>query len=88
MSLIRNSKQIKQVIDFTGIENNKIHPCDIDAVLEFNNEILILIEVKFINSNIPTGQRLLLERICNSWHTNKFIILKVEHNFINENENI
>ena len=46
-----------------------MHPSDIDAVLEFDNEILILIEVKYKFKKIPTGQRLLLERLCNSWHT-------------------
>jgi hypothetical protein len=39
-SLIRNSNQAKQGLDFTGVENGKIHPSDIDAVLEFNNEAL------------------------------------------------
>ena len=87
-TLIRNEKQIKQVIDFTGLQNGKIHPSDIDAVLEFDNEILILIEVKYKNSEIPTGQQLLLERLCDSWHTNKSIVLYVEHNHSNDNENI
>ena len=88
MSLIRNSKQVKQAIDFTGIENGKIHPSDIDAVLEFDNEVLILIEVKRIGNEIPTGQRLMLERICDSWHTGKSIVLKVPHNFIDDDSDI
>lgn len=83
-SLIRNSNQTKQGIDFTGIENGKIHPTDIDAVLEFDNEALVLIEVKRINNNIPIGQRLVLERICDSWHTDKSIVLFVTHNFKND----
>lgn len=87
-TLIRNEKQIKQVIDFTGLQNGKIHPSDIDAVFEFDNEILILIEVKYKDSEIPTGQKLLLERLCDSWHTNKCIVLFVEHNYSNDNENI
>ena len=62
MSLIRNSNQTKQGLDFTGIQNGKIHPSDIDAVLEFDNEALILMEVKRTGNAIPTGQRLLLER--------------------------
>jgi hypothetical protein len=33
MTLIRNSKQIKQGVDFTGVQNGPIHPTDIDAVL-------------------------------------------------------
>jgi hypothetical protein len=80
-SLIRNSNQTKQGLDFTGLQNGKIHPSDIDAVLEFDNEVLILIEVKREGSLIPTGQRLLLERMCDSWHTGKSIVLFATHNF-------
>lgn len=87
-TLIRNEKQIKQVIDFTKLQNGNIHPSDIDAVFEFDNEILILIEVKYKGSKIPIGQKLLLERLCDSWHTNKSIVLFVEHNFLNDNKNI
>ena len=65
-----------KTIDFTGVQNGRIHPSDIDAVLEFDNEALILIEVKRENNDIPTGQRLLLERICNSWRTDKSISIK------------
>ena len=81
MTLIRNSKQVRQTIDFTGIKDGKIHPTDIDVVLEFNNKALILMEVKRINNKIPIGQRLVLERICNNWRTSKSIALYVTHNF-------
>lgn len=89
MSLIRNRNKVKQVIDFTGIQNGSLHPSDIDAVLEFNNKILILIEVKRKHKTIPIGQRLLLERICDSWHTNeRALVMKVEHEFDDENLDI
>ena len=81
MSLIRNSNRTKQGLDFTGVQNGKIHPSDIDAVLEFDNDVLILIESKHKGSKIPTGQRILLERICDSWHTKKSCVIKVEHDF-------
>lgn len=88
-SLIRNSKQVKQVIDFTGVQNGKIHPSDIDAVLEFNNDALILIEVKRKGNRIPTGQRLLLERISDSWHNQeKAIVIKVTHTFKDDTRDI
>ena len=88
-SLIRNPKQVKQVIDFTGVQNGKIHPSDIDAVLEFNNDALILIEVKRKYNKIPTGQRLLLERINDSWHNqNKAIVLKVTHTYKDDTKDI
>ena len=63
MTLIRRPNQIKQGIDFTGVQNGPIHPTDIDAVLEFDNEALILIEIKRVDNNMPTGQKLVLERI-------------------------
>ena len=88
MSLIRNSKQIKQTIDFTGVESGKIHPTDIDVVLEFDNEVLILMEVKRKGNKIPIGQRLVLERITDSWHTDKSVVLYVTHNFKNDEKDI
>ncbi len=88
MSLIRNRKKVRQVIDFTGVQNGRMHPSDIDAVLEFNNDVLILMEVKYRRRPIPTGQRLLLERIVDSWHTDRSCALKVEHEFTNDDENI
>ena len=87
-SLIRNSNQVKQAIDFTGIGNKKYHPTDIDAVLEFNNEALILFEVKKLGHHLPTGQRLLLERLVDSWHTDKAIALIVKHNIQSDTDNI
>jgi len=88
MSLIRNSKQVKQSIDFSGIQNGKIHPTDIDAVLEFNNEVLILMEIKRVGNEIPIGQKLVLERICNSWHNRKCIVLYITHDFRNDDKDI
>jgi hypothetical protein len=79
LGLIRNSKQVKQAIDFSGVQNGVIHPSDIDAVLEFNNKALVLIEVKRRNNIIPTGQRLMLERIVDRWELG--VVLKVEHDF-------
>ena len=88
-SLIRNRNLVKQVLDFTGLQNGKMHPSDIDAVLEYDNDALILMEVKRKGRKIPTGQRLLLERLNDSWHNqDKAIVLKVVHQFDDENMNI
>lgn len=86
MSLIRNSKQTKQGIDFTGLQSGKIHPTDIDAVLEFKDKLLILFEMKREGNEIPTGQRLVLERICNNWTKGQkaAIAIKLEHSFKND----
>ena len=87
MSLIRNRNQVKQVIDFTGVQNGKLHPSDIDFVLEFDNEVLILGEVKRKYNKIPTGQKLILERIVDRWGE-KGIAIKVEHQYEDDNTNI
>ena len=78
MSLIRDPREVVKAIDFTGVQNGNIHPTDIDCVLEFDNDILILIETKKEGNKIPTGQRLLLERLIDSWHTEHGIAIKVE----------
>ena len=90
-SLIKNSDRVRQVIDFTGVQNGKMHPSDIDAVLEFDNKFLILMEVKYNNAYIPTGQRLLLERLAAAWCANlgkDAAILKVSHNFKDDKKDV
>tara|TARA_R100000655_G_scaffold64910_1_gene103414 strand:- start:4845 stop:5237 length:393 start_codon:yes stop_codon:yes gene_type:complete len=67
MGLIKNPQRIKQVIDFTGVQNGKIHPSDIDAVLEFDSKYLLLFELKKVGNKVPIGQRMMLERIIDSW---------------------
>ena len=83
MGLIRNVNQVKQAVDFSGVQNGVIHPSDVDAVLEFNNKFLILMEIKRKNNIIPTGQRLMLERMSDNWvkacEGNGSVVLKIEH---------
>ena len=86
MGLIRSSKQVKQAVDFSGVQNGLIHPSDIDAVLEFGNKALILLEVKRKGNRIPTGQRLMLERIVDRWEMG--VVLKVEHSFYDVDKDI
>lgn len=87
MGLIRNSKLVSQTIDFTGVENGKIHPSDIDFVFEFDKKILILGEVKRRYNRIPKGQEYLLTRITDKWG-DAGIVLKVEHEHDNEDTDI
>lgn len=78
-TLIKNDRLVRQIIDFSGLEMGKIHPTDIDFVLELQNKALIIGEVKSRGKGLPTGQRLLLERLVDSWHTKRAIALYVEH---------
>jgi len=65
--MIKYHKRIKQVLDFRGIGNSKIHPTDIDAILEFDNKYLIIFEVKKKGVEAPMGQVLLFERLADCW---------------------
>lgn len=65
--MIKYEKRIKQILDFRGIGNSKIHPSDIDAVLEFDNKYLIIFEVKYKGVSVPFGQELLFQRIVDCW---------------------
>jgi len=65
--MIKHEKRIKQVLNFKGVGNQKIHPSDIDAILEFDNKYLIIFEVKLKGVQVPYGQKLLFERIADCW---------------------
>ncbi len=65
--MIKYKNRIKQVLDFTGVGNSKIHPSDIDAILEFDNKYLIIFEVKLKGVQIPVGQKILFKRIADCW---------------------
>ena len=67
--MIKYKNRISQVIDFSGIGNEKIHPTDLDALLEFDNKYLIIFEVKKKGVEVPLGQKLLFERIADSWES-------------------
>jgi len=79
-STIRNRKKVAVPVDF-NISNGTIGGCDIDFVLEFNNELLILVEFKEKGVEIPTGQRLMLERVINAWRDSgkKGVVIRADY---------
>jgi hypothetical protein len=79
--MIKHEKRIKQVLDFRGVGNSKIHPTDIDAVLEFDNKFLILFEIKLKGVSNSIGQELVLKRLADCWEkTNgNAFVLYCEH---------
>lgn len=50
--------------DFTGLRYGNITPTDIDALIEYQNKCYIFIEAKKQGADMPTGQRIALERLC------------------------
>lgn len=80
-SLIRERRYARQLIDFGGLRFGTGYPTDIDAFIDFGNELFILIEAKKGDAELPLGQRLALERICDGLaETRKHaIVLVVSH---------
>lgn len=73
-TIIRNWDLALQRLDFTGLQNGAIHPSDIDGVIELNNDILVLLEIKRYGYEIQTGQKLVLQRIADRWGERAVVI--------------
>jgi hypothetical protein len=61
---IRNREFATQVRNFSGLRYGNITPTDIDGMIEYKNKLYIFIETKFGNAELPFGQRLAFERLC------------------------
>jgi hypothetical protein len=57
-----------QIRDFSGllIPGTKITPTDIDMLIEYHNRYFIFAETKYGNAELPAGQKLALERLCDA----------------------
>jgi len=78
---IRNRDQAQQIRDFSGLKWGKITPTDIDAFFEINNELFIIIEIKFKGKSMPYGQKWALERLVDALQKDKNAILIIaKHN--------
>lgn len=61
---IQFRERAKQIIDFSGLRYGLITPTDIDGVIEYHDKAYIFLEFKLFDREMPDGQRLALERIC------------------------
>jgi hypothetical protein len=52
---------------FTGLVYERgISPTDIDGLLDFGGKLFILWELKYLDAELPDGQRIALARICDT----------------------
>ena len=63
---IRNRRYAQQIRDFSGLRFGTITPTDIDAFIDFQDKTFVYIEIKHGTAPLPQGQRLALERLCDS----------------------
>lgn len=64
--MIRNRERFAQIVSFHSMQYGNLAPTDFDAFIEFNNKVFIIIETKYLDAQMPLGQRLALERICDA----------------------
>lgn len=63
-SAVRSRNYITQIRDFGGLWFGNIAPTDIDGLIEYKNICYVFIETKYSGTEVPLGQRLALERLC------------------------
>lgn len=64
--VIRNRAFKQQIADFSGLTFGKITPTDLDAFMDFNNQLFIFVEAKYGGAEMQYGQRLAIERLCDA----------------------
>lgn len=86
--LYRN--RAKQLINFDTLSSGKMHPTDIDAIIEYKNKAYILMEYKFKGRTVDLGQRLCLERMTNDFHKagKKAVAIICEHEVEDTNQDV
>jgi len=75
--LIKNRENAAKIKDFGSLRWGKISPTDIDGFIEIGNEKFIFIECKYKDSELPTGQRIALERLVDVVGNQKKAILVI-----------
>lgn len=63
---ISNRPMAERVRDFTGLRFGNVTPTDVDAFMEFGDKQYVFIEAKSGGADMPRGQRLALERLCDA----------------------
>lgn len=83
---IQNRDRAKQLISFKGMElGERMWPTDFDALIEWKNRAWVLFEVKHGRKEVPTGQRLALERfVFDAWKGGKRAIAAVVEHWVDD----
>ena len=79
--VIQHDARARQLILYQGLESGKVCVTDIDGLIEINDKYYIFMEFKTGGKDIPTGQRILWERLVGALRETgrKAIALHVNH---------
>lgn len=82
--LFHNKEYAGVLIDFTNLQKEKIHPTDIDGLIEYKDKCYVFIEYKYKDSDVPFGQELAYVRLANDVAPKPAIVIVAEHDGPNE----
>ena len=74
-------ERAKQLRSFSGLRFGNITPTDIDGLIEYKNKAYAIMETKMDGVEIPFGQMLALERMCDDLSKIKPTILIISRHF-------
>lgn len=79
---IRNREYANQVKDYSGLLYGRITPTDLDGIIDFGNKAWVIIELKHVDADMPTGQRRAIERLADIiWQSGRpSLVLVAAHN--------
>jgi hypothetical protein len=79
--VINNKDRARQLRDFSGLRYGNITPTDIDGLIEYKDIAYVIFETKFGNTEVPRGQMIALERLCDDLQNYKHTIVIISsHN--------
>lgn len=80
---IKRLDRIGQVIDFRSLRfgGDTTMPTDLDGFIDFGNKAFVFIELKYNDADMPVGQSLALERLCDAVSKSgiKTMVIKASH---------
>ena len=79
--VINNKDRARQLRDFSGLRYGNITPTDIDGLIEYKDIAYVIFETKFGSAEVPRGQMIALERLCDDLQNYKHTIVIISsHN--------
>jgi hypothetical protein len=64
--VIKNRRRGSQIRDFSKLRIGNITPTDLDMLIEYYNQCFVFCETKHSGADLPDGQSLALERLCDA----------------------
>ena len=78
---IQHSNRIHQMVEFSGIRYGSITPTDVDGFFEKADKAFVFFEFKMKGCEMPSGQRIALERVVNALRSagKEAVLFECEH---------